>query len=1213
MKKITFLLIGFILCFSSQQLRAQTVFDWETAVDNGPNVTQTVSGIIVTVTASSGDITYVDGAGYNGSSGNIIAPPSANVDASMTVSFNQAVDIATVFALDADATTGSTWTFTPTGGSNSPVDEFVPHNAGVTVNLNWTNVTSFIITTSQSVESFGLDDITLAAACTAPDVPTVTSTPATVCTGGTASLNISGALNDATAWHIYTGSCGGTQIGTTTTGTFAIPGTISSSTTYFVRGEGGCVTPGSCGTVTITPQALDDASFNYGAASYCANDADPTPTITGTTGGTFSSTAGLSINASNGTIDVSASTPGIYTVTYTTAGTCPNSSNVSVTINAVDDASFNYSTASYCVNDADPTPTITGTTGGTFSSTAGLSINASNGTIDVSASTPNSYIVTYTTTGTCPNSSNVIVTINALDDASFSYSAASYCVSDVDPTPTITGLGGGTFSSTAGLSINASTGAIDVSASTPNSYIVTYTTAGTCPNSSNVSVTINASDDASFSYSAASYCVSDTDPTPTITGLTGGTFSSTLGLTINASTGVIDVSASNPNTYTVTYTTAGACPNSSNVSVTINDIDDTSFSYGAINYCVNDADPTPTITGLAGGTFSSTPSVGLSINTSTGTIDVSASTPNSYIVTYTTSGTCPNSSNIFVAINALDDASFNYNAASYTSTDSDPTPTITGLGGGTFSSTAGLSINASTGAIDVSTSIPNTYTVTYTTAGTCPNSSNVSVTITGTYTWTGATDNDWNTASNWNYNAVPSTNADIVIPSGLTNYPTASSAVTFNSLTINNGASFIPQSTVTGTVTYKRSLPTTNWYLVSPPVVGETIQDVIANHTLASGTGGNLGLAPYSNITGPAWLYAQTSSTGTVTSGTGVSIKLASPGDVSITGTINTSNVSKGITTGSRTNYNLIGNPYTSYINSANFAAANTVILTEETIWLWNGSQYITKNAIEDIEIAPGQGFFVEAAASSNVIFAFSNQSHQNSDTFMRQEPIPSIELSVNNSDIKRSTKVFYASGKTTGYDKSYDSKMFGEDTSGLAVFTELLTNNQGKQLAIQTLPDNDYENMVVPVGLRALNGEEVTFSINTKNIPANLKVYLEDRINNVFTNLSEENYTTTLNKDSNSIGQFYLHTSSEKPTSIIQPSIDNISIYSSSNNEITIIGLQTKANVAVYSILGKEILNKNITSNGVSKISLPNISTGVYIVKLNSDLGEISKKVILK
>ena len=483
--------------------------------------------------------------------------------------------------------------------------------------------------------------------CTDPDIPTITATPSTICPGSSSTLTWTGNLNDATLWNIYTGSCGGTQIGTTATSSFVV--TPGATTTYFVRGEGGCVTPGSCGTVSVTVNPLDNASFNYGAAAYCVNAADPTPTITGLAGGTFSSTAGLSINAGTGVIDLSVSTPGTYTVTYTTAGSCPNSSGVSVTVNALDDASFTYSAGSYCVNDSDPTPTITGLAGGTFSSTAGLSINAGTGVIDLSVSTPGTYTVTYTTAGSCPNSSGVSVTVNALDDASFTYSAGSYCVNDSDPTPTITGLAGGTFSSTAGLAINAGTGVIDLSVSTPGTYTVTYTTAGACPNSSNVSVTINALDDASFNYSAAAYCVNDSDPTPTITGLAGGTFSSTAGLSINAGTGVIDLSVSTPGTYTVTYTTTGSCPNSSNVSVTINALDDASFNYSASSYCLGDSDPTPTITGLAGGTFSSVPA-GLNINATTGFINIGLSVPNSYTVTYTTAGSCPNSSNVAIAI-----------------------------------------------------------------------------------------------------------------------------------------------------------------------------------------------------------------------------------------------------------------------------------------------------------------------------------------------------------------------------------------------------------------------------------------------------------------------------------------------------------------------------------------------------------------------------------
>ncbi|WP_449405561.1 immunoglobulin domain-containing protein, partial [Mesonia oceanica] len=524
MKKITFLLSGLLLFFSAQQLSSQTVFDWETAADNGSSITQTVNGITATVTNSSTNIDLVNGGGFAGSSGVVVYNPSPNQDSSITVSFSQAVDLKSIFALDADASGGSTWTFTPNGGSNSPVSEPIAANSGKTVDLNWTNINSVTITSSQGNESFALDNVTLALPCSPPDVPTLTATSTTVCDGTFATLNISGDLNDATQWRIYSGSCGGSNLGSTSESTFTVSPNAP-NTTYYVRGEGGCVTPGTCASITINVLPQEDPSFSYSAAAYCADDSDPTPNVTGIDGGTFSSTAGLSIDSSTGAVDLSASTPATYTVTYTTPGTCSNSSNVSLTVNALDDASFSYSEAAYCPDDSDPTPNVTGVNGGTFSSTAGLSINTSTGAIDVSASTPGNYTVTYTTSGTCPNSSNVSLTINALDDASFSYSEAAYCADDSDPTPNVTGLPGGTFSSTAGLSIDSSTGAIDLSASTPSTYTVTYTTSGTCPNSSNVSLTINALDDASFSYSEAAYCADDSDPTPTVTGVNGGTFS----------------------------------------------------------------------------------------------------------------------------------------------------------------------------------------------------------------------------------------------------------------------------------------------------------------------------------------------------------------------------------------------------------------------------------------------------------------------------------------------------------------------------------------------------------------------------------------------------------------------------------------------------------------------------------------------------------------
>jgi len=127
------------------------------------------------------------------------------------------------------------------------------------------------------------------------------------------------------------------------------------------------------------------------------------------------------INSTTGEIDLDQTTPGTYVVTYTVQGV---SSTQEVTVNAVDDATFSYSASSYEPTDADPTPTITGLTGGTFSAGSGLvfvdsgtNTGSSTGEIDLSASTVASYTITYDTTSSgssvCPNTSTQTVEIAA--------------------------------------------------------------------------------------------------------------------------------------------------------------------------------------------------------------------------------------------------------------------------------------------------------------------------------------------------------------------------------------------------------------------------------------------------------------------------------------------------------------------------------------------------------------------------------------------------------------------------------------------------------------------------------------------------------------------------------------------------------------------------------------------------------------------------------
>ncbi|MCD8439645.1 PKD domain-containing protein [Tenacibaculum finnmarkense] len=499
---------------------------------------------------------------------------------------------------------------------------------------------------------------------------------------------------------------------------------------------------------------------------------------------------------------------------------------------------------------------------------------------------------------------------------------------------------------------------------------------------------------------------------------------------------------------------------------------------------------------------------------------------------------------------------------------------------------------------------------------------NLSVTSTITtddITWAGTTDNDWNTASNWSTNTLPTSTSRIIIPSGLTNYPTANSAITFTSLTIESGATFMAKAAVTGTVTYKRNIENTDWYLISSPLKEETLENFITGGTLsfASGTRGNIGFAPFNNehLT-KAWNYQTINSTGNFDLAKGYSLKLATPSDISFTGEINTSDVNIEINNGTRNNYNLVGNPFTTYINAVTFLNNNETSISEKTIWIWNGTTYEVYNEQNSLEIAPAQGFFIETTdalpANSSVTFTKANQSHQNTDTFKREAPKTSFELFVEDGTRQKSTKVFYANNKTTGFDNGSDSKLFGGVSSNFEVFTELISDNKGNKLAIQTLPASKIEELVIPVGLTTKMGKEVSISVDAKNLPEDVKIYLEDRIANTFTNISDKKIVVKNN--TKGAGQFYIHTTSKKPDVIVNKEAQNVSIYKSDKNTITITGLQTQnASLKVYSILGKTIFNNSFKSTGVSLIELPKTSKGVYIVELISNTGKITKKIILE
>lgn len=342
------------------------------------------------------------------------------------------------------------------------------------------------------------------------------------------------------------------------------------------------------------------ANINYSNSPFCNSLTTPQPvTLTGTgtyTGGTYSSTTGLSLNSSTGAITPSTSTAGTYTITYTTSTSsgCAYTSTTQVTITALPTVTINYSGSPFCKSLVSAqTVTINGTgaySGGTFSSSTGLSINATTGAITPSTSTSGTYTVSYSTpaSGGCSAviaSTQIIIT--ALSTATINYIGSPFCKTLTTAQPvslTATGPYGlaGTYSSTTGLTINTTTGAITPSTSNSGNYTVTYTIPANGGCSSFLATaqivilsvpTVSISADGTI---ATSISINNGNAVQL---QLNGSLAATPNIQWTPSTSISSTSISNPivypnatTTYTASFTNSNGCQQSASIIVNINPI-----------------------------------------------------------------------------------------------------------------------------------------------------------------------------------------------------------------------------------------------------------------------------------------------------------------------------------------------------------------------------------------------------------------------------------------------------------------------------------------------------------------------------------------------------------------------------------------------------------------------------------------------------------------
>ncbi|MFN3918432.1 MAG: PKD-like domain-containing protein [Flavobacteriales bacterium] len=739
---------------------AGTTFNW-TVTQTGVSGAAAGSGATIaqTLTATggaAGTATYTITPTANGCTGTPIivtvtvnpTPDAIATPASQTICSGQNTGINLTSSV---AGTTFNWTVTQTGVSGATAGTGSTITQTLTTTAAAQGTATYTITPSLG----GCAGTPITVTITVNPTPDAIATPASqiICSGQTTGINLTSNIAGTTFnWTVTQTGVSGAAAGSgaTIAQTLTATGGAAGTATYTITPTAnGCT--GTPIIVTVTVNPTPDAIATPASQTICSGQntgINLTSSVAGTTfnwtvtqTGVSGATAGTGSTITQAlTTTAAAQGTATYTITPSLGGCAGTPISVTVSVNPSEDATFAYNPTTFCLTSTNPTPTVT-TPGGTFSGVGVVFVSTSTGEIDLASTGVGTYTVTYTTGGPCPATSSVTITITSAPDASFSF-AASYCQNVSNPLPTFPpGASAGTFSSSpAGLVIDASTGEINLSASTPGTYTITNTIAaagGCAPATANTTVVVNPVDDATFAYGGITFCQTGTNPQANITGLAGGLFSETSGtpgLVLNPSTGEIDLAGSSLGTYDVTYTTNGSCPSSSTVTITITSSPSANFTYSSTSYCNNSSNQLPGFgVGASAGVFSSSPA-GLSINTTTGEINVGTSTPGIYTVTnfIAASGGCASATSTFtVEILSLDDATFSYSASTYCTSDVNQSPVISGLVGGTFTVTSGigLDINASTGVVNPSGSSLGTYTITYTTNGPCPTSATFNLTI----------------------------------------------------------------------------------------------------------------------------------------------------------------------------------------------------------------------------------------------------------------------------------------------------------------------------------------------------------------------------------------------------------------------------------------------------------------------------------------------------
>ena len=591
--------------------------------DQAPVITNAVNGETFTVTATDANMCV------NNAQTTVVINPLPTV---------------TIATNNGPVCEGEDATFTLTGTTDADVS-YTLNGAPVTITLagGTAIITASAATVDQVLILESITDGTCAATLTETLTITVNPTPAqtlagvdpSTCNGTDGTINVTGSSTNS-----VTVSWSGTASGTNSANLpYTITGLASGTYDVFYTDDvTSCVSateqlvlnnPGAPIIDIITP--FTSCAVDYVVPAITGTDLTGNQAVYDAPGGP----AGGGNIIPTGT-SISTSTT-LYA--YDESGVCNSEAIIDITINPLPN-SGNNGAAIFCPTDApsDLTSQLVGTfdAGGSWSPVFNSGTDFFNPDIDAEAT------YTYTVTNSCGTSStDVVVTITADPNAG---TDGNTTVCDIDPAFDLFGLLGG-LPNTGGTwspALSSGTGVYNPAVDAGGNY--TYSIITSCGTfSSIVDVTLNTSDDATFSYATDSFCIDGTNPMASINVTNGGVFTISGGGVINAANGTIDLSGSGVGTFDITYTTNGPCPDVFTLTINVLDASDATITPVG-PFCSYDS-PILLQAAQSGGIWS-----GNGVDPVTGEFNPSLANTGLNPITYIIDGLCGDASTIQVEV-----------------------------------------------------------------------------------------------------------------------------------------------------------------------------------------------------------------------------------------------------------------------------------------------------------------------------------------------------------------------------------------------------------------------------------------------------------------------------------------------------------------------------------------------------------------------------------